>query len=669
MATGQMMVQPRVQSTVGNVVGEEASNFYGTQVNLMQGVEVQSKAHGTLKEYIKTLGVEPSASLSVSQRKNSSLFDLSVVSTHPEFAKRYLDAVMSEFIAYRKKLRKGPSDDYAESLLKQLNELDASYKQAEGERLAFEEKNKMQVFVGQGNDAAQYLIDLRRKLAEVKTELTLLNTETAEQTIERTTSKLAGGHSSTTSASTNDVFQIIPSPKNVKFLSEGPTYRRNILLLNAEREDLSRFLKPKHPKIVRISEEIERNERLLKLALEQDSTQIAAYRDSLTKQEESFEKNIQQWEKLASEANTKIVEHNRLKSNEARTKELYDTVRKQFDTIEVGKPLDQEMIAVSAIAEVLQKPIGPNRTKDLLTSGMIGLIIAIAIIVLLERFDDRVKTVEDLQDMIEETVLGQVPMVPSRNSGSGPLLLSDLPAHNAFSEAFRNVRSSLMFSPLGGPARTIGVTSAIPGDGKTTCSVNLAICLAQVEGGRTLIIDGDMRKMNVHEYFGMQNMVGLAELLSGQATLDQCLYQTGIPNLDILTAGAYPPSPGELILSERFTSLLEQLKQSYNRIIIDTPPVLATDDTLSMAHAIDGLIFIVKANQTSMRFVTGSMNSIRQRGGKIFGLVLNQIDTSAAHHYYYYYYSSYYHHNKGGPPTGRSMKPASSAFQPAPKVA
>jgi capsular exopolysaccharide synthesis family protein len=187
------------------------------------------------------------------------------------------------------------------------------------------------------------------------------------------------------------------------------------------------------------------------------------------------------------------------------------------------------------------------------------------------------------------------------------------------------------------------VTSAIPGDGKTTCSVNLALCLAQIEGARTLLIDGDMRKMNVHKFFKMENGPGLSEVLSGQAPLSNCIVSTGIPNLDLLRAGSVPPNPGELLLSENLKSLLTELSATYNRIVIDTPPVMSTDDTLSLAPNVDGVIFIVKANQTSFRFVERCMTSLKQRGARMFGLVLNHIDTSSAHYYYYNYYSGYYH--------------------------
>ncbi len=642
-AVGSMMVRPRVNVAVDNVVNEELSNFYGTQVQLMQSRAVLDAARRKLSDFEKSLTFDPSPTLQVFQVRNTSIFSLSVTSTSAEFAKRFLDQVMREYIASKKKSHDEVTENVASNILREVERLDAERRKAEQELFDFQKKYNVAYFEGQANYSTQYLVDLKRQLAEKNTELELLDAETAEQRLNRLAAPGASEAARAAESGTNRAPDQVAMPSGVKIAEDSSNLRSSLALLESERAEMAKVLRPKHPKMQRIAEDIKRKQQLLDITLKQTKEQIAAYRQSLVKQKEAFAKSLADAEKQAVEANQKAAEYAQLKSNVTRTTELYDVLLKQLQTIDTAGGLEQELIQIHEPATAGSAPVGPNRTRQLMISGLLGLGIAAFIIFLLERFDDRVKTIEELQELVPEVVLGQIPMIAGRKDDSMPLLMANLPEHNNFSESFRNVRSSLMFSPIGGQARTIAITSAIPNDGKTTCSVNLACCLAQVEGGRTLLIDADMRKMSVHHFFDMENGAGLSEALSGQASLDSCVVETRIPNLHLLRAGNAPPNPGELLLSENFRQLLAQMSQYYHRIVIDTPPVLATDDTLSMGPSLDGIIFVVKANQTSLRFVNRSMHLLKQRGAKIFGLVLNQIDTTSAHYYYYYYYSTYYY--------------------------
>ncbi len=658
MATGRMMVSPQIRSPVGDAYVEEAANFYGTQVRLMQSSVVTGPAAEKLVDFAKKFGITSSPGLNVIQERNTAIFHFSVTSTSHEYARLFLNQVMEEYIVYKKKIREQTSESAAVILLREVDRLNKERQKAEADLLDFQKQNNMIYIEGQGSLASQYMLDLKRRLAEVRTEIDLLDTETNEQTLNRApiTPLVEGvkpAPREKDEPQKGEERELIPSPKNLRLPSDGASIKNEITLLRAERDDLLKNLQSKHPKIIRIDEEIQRKERLLKVIREQNKEQIALYRESLIKQKEALEKSLVDWEKQAFEANQKASEFAFLKSNLSPIKELYDILLKRVQEIGISTTVGQELIQINEPAKASSTAIAPNRTRNVMVTGGLGLLLTIAIIFLLERFDDRVKNLDELQDMLQETVLGQVPMIPGGEDSS--LLMVNLPPQNIFSESFRNIRSSLMFSPTGGQARTIVVTSAIPNDGKTTCAVNLAICLAQVEGGRTLLIDADMRKMNIHNYFKMENGIGLSEILSGQANLTECVVPTSVSNLDLLRAGTTPPNPGELIMSENFKHLLEDSDRMYQRIVIDTPPALATDDTLSIAPVVDGTIFIVKANQTSIRFVNRSMTLLKQRGAKIFGVVLNHIDTTSAHYYYYYYYTGYYNYAAGRNTTKRQQ--------------
>ncbi|MDD2708146.1 MAG: polysaccharide biosynthesis tyrosine autokinase [Verrucomicrobiae bacterium] len=640
MSVGRMMVKPQVNAlpSVGSVYIEELNNFFGTQVLLMQSREVLGEAQAKLVELERSLPAPPAPVFNVVRMRDSNVFALSVSSTSPEYARRYLDAVMKEFIAYKKRMRTDVSENTASTLLREKEKLEQELRRVEEELYGFQKQNNMAYYEGQGNVAVQYLVELKRRQADVRTELDLLNAETAEQRIVRGVESpvMMGSTNAAPGAAGRDEGH---SPQKLKIQSEYGSLKNAIALLKAERDALGKFLKPKHPKMMAINEEIDRREQLLKMALRQTQDEIDAYRQSLIKQQEALIKNIAEWDKSALEANQKASEYNHLKANVARIKELHEVLVKRLNEINVGTGLDQETIQISESASQAFL-IGPRRSKVLLMSGLAGLALAMCVIVILDKLDDRVRNVEDLQSSVAETVLGQVPA--AEEGGDGKRQLIDLAVHNTFSEAFRNIRSSLMFSPVASGARVIAVTSAIPGDGKTTCAANLSVCLSQVESGRTLLIDADMRRMSIHRHFNIANERGLSDVLSGQASLEDCIVNSGLENLDILCAGAVPPSPGELILSENFRLLLETVRNGYDRVILDTSPVLAMDDPLSMAPLVDGVVMVVKANQTSMRYVQKSLDLLKQRGARIFGIILNGIDVNSAHYYYFYYYSNYY---------------------------
>lgn len=660
-AYGRMNIRPKIDLNVGTTATIDLNFFMATQIQIMQSAPVREAARAKLMELERKLPQPPDTTLYAYQLKGTTIFQLEVRSTSAEYARRYLDELMEAFIAYDRKVKDDASQDSVGMLAREIERFDQEKKKAQEELYDFQKKNNINLCEAQRDQASQLVIDFKRRLAELKHDLRLLDAEAPDQTMDRKNEeRLAAPRAGVAAApGVSNAPPSMVAPTGLKLVSDCPAIKNALMLLRGEREAIGKDLKPKHPKLQRLDDEIAHKNKMLEVAMLQAGEQIRDYRAGLQKTQKALEESIVEYERMALENSAKAAQFEELKATLTRVTEFHDLLQKKSTDVRTGATLDQGIVAISEHASGSSRPVGPNRTKDLLVSALLGLLSAAVIIFLLERFDDRVKTLEDLQDTVQETVLGQIPLMPNQN-GENALITLDLPPQNTFSEAFRNVRSSLMFSPLGGRARLIAVTSAIPSDGKTTCSVNLAVCLAQIEGGRTLLVDADMRKMNVHRYFKMENRRGLSEVLSGQASVWDCIVPTAQPNLDLLCAGSSPPNPGELILSDRFRALVADLGKRYQRVVIDTPPILATDDTLSLAPSMDGVVFVVKASQTSIRFITMSLASLKQRGAKIFGLILNSIDTSSAHHYYYYYYSNYYHSTSNRKHIPKETRPAST---------
>jgi capsular exopolysaccharide synthesis family protein len=212
-----------------------------------------------------------------------------------------------------------------------------------------------------------------------------------------------------------------------------------------------------------------------------------------------------------------------------------------------------------------------------------------------------------------------------------------------FGEAFRSLRTSLVFTSRCDGARLVGVTSTQPLEGKTTTACNLAMVLAY-GGARVLLIDADMRRPGLHRTLGMQNNAGLSHVLTGQARVREVVRRTHDPNLLVITAGRTPPNPSELLASERMHQLLANLAAGpFDWVIVDTPPVLAVTDAVILAPYLSGIAFVVGAEMTRRAHVERAMQTLQTAGRQpIIGVVLNRVDFDRNKYYYSRYYGYQY---------------------------
>jgi capsular exopolysaccharide synthesis family protein len=207
-------------------------------------------------------------------------------------------------------------------------------------------------------------------------------------------------------------------------------------------------------------------------------------------------------------------------------------------------------------------------------------------------------------------------------------------------EAFRTLRTNIQFSSLDNELRTIVVTSTQPSEGKSTVLANLAVTMAQ-SGKKVVLLDCDLRKPTIHKKLGVTNKNGLTTLLSKEKGLQECLQLLNVPNLYIITSGPIPPNPAELLGSKRMKSLLQELKEHFDMILIDAPPVLAVTDSQILSTLTDGVLFVTSYGTTEKDAVVRAKELIEKVGGKILGVVMNKMPNEAKGSYSGYYYYSY----------------------------
>ncbi|MBB6674807.1 CpsD/CapB family tyrosine-protein kinase [Cohnella nanjingensis] len=223
----------------------------------------------------------------------------------------------------------------------------------------------------------------------------------------------------------------------------------------------------------------------------------------------------------------------------------------------------------------------------------------------------------------------------SRLTESRKRIITDRQPKSPVAEAYRTLRTNLQYSGLDEPIRTLMVTSAAPQEGKSTTINNLAVAYAQGDC-RVLLLDADMRKPTAHFAFGLSNRFGLSSVLAGQSELLEAVQSTHVHNLSVLTSGATPPNPAEMLASRKMDKLLADLRERYDLILIDTPPVLAVSDAQIVSTKCEGVLLVVKAGELKRGPALRAKEQLSFVGARMLGVVLNQAKGKDAGHYYNY---------------------------------
>jgi len=278
--------------------------------------------------------------------------------------------------------------------------------------------------------------------------------------------------------------------------------------------------------------------------------------------------------------------------------------------------------------------VSPTTLLNFIVAGMIGLLLGIGLAVARELLDRTIRTADHVAELTESPVLASIGF--DGDIRSAPLL-TDLGGFAARTEAFRLLRTNLQFIDLDHQPRCLVITSAVPGEGKTMTSTNLAVALAQT-GRNTLIIDADLRRPRVATTLGLDPAIGLTTALVGKTEIHDAIQVHEASGLHVLASGAKPPNPTEILQSKITHDLIRRLRSSYDMVIIDAPPLLPVADASVLAKLADGVIVVVRHAKTTKDQVNEAINRLNQVGARLYGVVVNMVAKRAVGSYYYYYY-------------------------------
>jgi succinoglycan biosynthesis transport protein ExoP len=418
--------------------------------------------------------------------------------------------------------------------------------------------------------------------------------------------------------------------------------RAFVLKAEAELAALQKRYLPLHPKYIAAVTQIQRYKQALQDALRDAGKILETQYEGTKESEEKLNQLLKEQEQAELELSRLAIPYNTLQREVDSDRAMYDALNTRIRETSISQKVEKSPFRVIEEPLVTSKPVKPEIEKDLGFALGISVAVALALIILLDTFDDTLRSVDQAEEFLGLPALSVIPE-DSRKEGRLQTAFESKDPRQA--EAFRTLRASI--SLLGNEdsaRRVILITSAVPGEGKSFSSLSLAHAFA-MNGYRTVLIEGDMRRPSFHTAFpelANRETAGLTDVLSGNRQTMDVVLETHQENLSILFAGSRAPNPAELLAAGVLTDVVGELKQLFDRIVIDTAPINAVSDTLTMISAAQYVCLIVRPAKTHKAAVRRAIHMIDKAHGVLAGFVLNRAKFRVGSGYYYYYYGNKY---------------------------
>ena len=581
--------------------------------------------------------------LQVAPIRNSRLVKVSFESRNPDLSARVANGVTETFIAQQLDHRVEATRHASDFLSTHVEDARRALEGAETQLTRFLEANDI-LFVASDrvNDRSgerqslvgQQLVTLSEALLKARAE------RIAKQSLLAQTGR----------ADADSLPAVLQNPLITHLKQEMTT-------LEGKYRELSQTFKPEYPRLQRLGENIAQIRRQLREEVRRVVEAIRSEYGSALQNETELSKLMDEQQGRVKTVDAQMARYNLLRREVDANRELYATLSTRLKETRISGTLLASNISVVDRAEVPVTPTHPRTVLNLFLGGLIGIFGGVMVAFLFEYLDTSIRDPREVEALLRLPTLG---LVPARAALSGHALERRangpfaLVAHDSTSsmlaEAFRGLRTSVVYATPERPPKTLLVTSLQQQDGKTSVSTNCAISLAQL-GGDVLLIDADIRHPNLHEILGVTPVPGLSDLLAGGVEIGEVIRPTKIPGLYVIPAGPVPVNPTELLASRRLTDALASLESRFAHIVIDTPPMLGISDTLVLAPRVEGVILVLRhgrANRNSAQRAVQMLGAVRAR---ILGVVLNHVDAGSFRGEGYGYY---YRHDNESASAGRA---------------
>jgi len=576
--------------------------------------------------------------VSIDPVKRSRIVTVGISSSNPELAARIANAHVDGYIQQGFKLKSQANDEARKFLETKLGELKDRVEQSEMSLNQFRRGKGIISLDDKENIIVDRLADLNKRLTEAEAER--IGLEAQARLI------------------TNRQYDSLPAVINNPLIQN---LKNQVVQLEAEQAKLSEQFLPGYPRLAQIKAQLEES----KARLSQQTKNVVEGINSAYLAASGKEKDLRtQMEKQKNETfalKDASVQYAILAREANTNKQLYDSVLERFREISVAGELPASNVTILDRAEIPGVPAKPNKRLIIMVGGLLGLFGGLGLALVLEHLDNTLSTVEEVERILLFPCLSVVPDVLSLPRGPANVNASlvrrlvqgeaklCLPSRNfspndrrllMISEVYHKLRMSILLARADEAPKTLLFTSSTAGEGKTITTTNIAIMFARM-GSRVLVVDADLRQPSCLKALRVESDRGLADYLANLAPLDQVIKPTSIPNLSVLGAGSTPPSPTELLGSRKMAETLRYLKQRYEYVFIDSPPVIPVSDAVVLSTLVDSVIFVVQGQATPKPIVKEALAQLGPRQSKILGLVLNRVDMkSSEYRNYSHYYTS-----------------------------
>jgi succinoglycan biosynthesis transport protein ExoP len=566
--------------------------------------------------------------LSVALALNTRMVEVSFESTDPDLAARVVNTLVKGYVEYNFRMKYDATRQASGWMEQQLDELKAKVEKSQQALVDYERQHAIVNVSDKQNVVEEKLEDLSRDLTSAQNDL----------------------------SQKQSLYGLVQSNK-----AQIATLAQNELLQRLEEKyaDLrSQYVDalgqygPNFPRVIRLSDQVSEMQALIDQERDRTVQRIGSDYNAALGRVRLLADSVGLEKVQVGDLNQLLIQHNILKRDFDTNQQLYDSLLQHLKDATVSAGLRATNIHLIDTARPPTIPVRPQKALNLSLGFMVGLLLGVVLAFVREGLDDSIKSAEDVERLIGVSSLAVIPAAgsvragaygtPAKQNGSkgsrnGTVALTVLKdSGSALAEAYRSLRTSVLFSTAPRPPQTILVASAQPNEGKTCTSLNLALTLAQ-RGGRVLIIDSDMRKPSVAKTLGLSNEKGLSGILAGAHSPDDALQQVeGAPNLWVMAAGPRSPNPVELLGSPAMEDLLSELRQRFDHVVFDSPPVLMVTDATVLSTLADGVVLVVEGGVTARGALVRAHRILVQAGARVLGVVVNKVQTQRG-----YYYGSY----------------------------
>lgn len=573
---------------------------------------VQSR---TIDRFLRGVSVEPI--------RNSRLVDISYASSNPEFAMQAVNALAKAYIEQNLDFRFSATNDAAKYLNQQVTEQRKAVDQSEEALQRYREQTNSQLL--EVEDRGNIVL---KRLADLNVAVTQASNDRAQK--EAVYDQIRAVQNDPAALDT------VPAVLSNSYVQGLKT---QLAQLQREQVQKAQTLGEKHPDMVETVSAIKETETKLRLEVAKVVQALRNDYEAAKTLEQSLTDSLNRQKSEALSTSRQSIEYQVLERDAESNRQIFDGLLRRTRETGISSELLASNIRIVDAAEVPRRPTSPNKPFNLLMGAFGGLALGLGLAIFFEYLDNRIKLPAEIKTHLGLPFLGLVPAIDIRSLASAPLVNQGVPAN--FGEAFRTIRTNILFSSADSGSKSIVVTSTSPGEGKTLVSTNLAVSLAMASQ-RVLLIDADMRRPKVHEAFEMAHEPGLSNVLVNETKMSQAVRKTSIPSLWVLPAGKHPPNPAELLGSRRFKDVLTALGEHFEWVIVDSPPVQAVTDACVVAHVASGVVFVVGAEMTGRSAAKAALDQLDSAKAKHVGAILNRVDLRRHGYYYSHYYQRQY---------------------------